>query len=87
MRCSYSNTYIYKIVTLAILERNSDGLSVGAIVGIVVSACVVAVSVLAIVTIICAVCHHQQLRPRPRTRPSVTTNAARRNGRDQMVPG
>ena len=85
MRCSYSNTYIYTIVTLAILERNSDGLSVGAIVGIVVSACVVAVSVLAIVTIICAVCHRRQLRPR--TRPSVTTNAARSNGRDQMVPG
>lgn len=70
------------------ITRDNDGLSDGAIVGIVVGACVLAFAILVNATIICAVCHRQRQKDNDVTvRNTVLFSATQANGRDQMVPG
>ena len=68
--------------------RDSDGLSDGAIVGIVVGACVLAVAILVNATIICAVCHRQRQKGNGVMVPNtILLSETQPNSRNQMVPG
>ena len=63
--------------------KDSDGLSGGAIVGIVVGACVLAITIAIAVTIICVMCQRQR-QEQEHDHPTVGTV---QNVREQLVPG